>query len=43
VIAQKVLENMMSEIIQKNVKVPEAVKTADDQIRKIFEQFGVKQ
>jgi len=43
VIAQKVLENMMSEIIQKNVKVPEAVKTADDQIRKIYEQFGVKQ
>lgn len=43
VLAQKVLENMMSEIIQKGVKVPEAVKTADDQIRKIFEQFGVKQ
>lgn len=43
VLAQKVLENMMSEIIQKNVKVSDAVKTADDQIRKIFEQFGVKQ
>ena len=43
VLAQKVLENMMSDIIQKGAKVPDAVKSTDDQIRKIYEQFGVKQ
>lgn len=43
VVANKVLENMMAAIIQKGQKVDAAVKDADDQMRKIFEQFGLKQ
>ena len=43
VIANKVIENMMAAIIQKGQKVADAVKNADDQMRKIFEQFGLKQ
>lgn len=43
VIANKVLEDMMASIIQKGQKVADAVKAADDQMRKIFEQFGLKQ
>jgi multiple sugar transport system substrate-binding protein len=43
VIANKVLENMMAAIIQKGQKVADAVKDADDQMRKIYEQFGLKQ
>ncbi len=43
VIAQKVLEDMMADIIQKGTKVPDAVKTADTRMRMIFEQFGLKQ
>jgi hypothetical protein len=38
-----VLENMMAAIIQKGQKVADAVKDADDQMRKIYEQFGLKQ
>ena len=43
VVANKVIENMMAAIIQKGQKVDAAVKDADDQMRKIFEQFGLKQ
>ena len=43
VFANKVLEDMMAAIIRKGQKVPDAVKDADDQMRKIFEQFGFKQ
>ncbi len=43
VIANKVIEDMMASIIQKGQKVADAVKAADDQMRKIFEQFGLKQ
>ncbi len=42
IIAQKVLENMMSTIIQKGTKVTDAVKEADEQMKKIFDQFGIK-
>lgn len=42
IIAQKTLENMMSSIIQKGVKVQDAVKEADEQMKKIFDQFGIK-
>jgi multiple sugar transport system substrate-binding protein len=43
VIANKVLENMMAQIIQKGQKVPDAVKDAHDAMVKIYEQFGLKQ
>jgi multiple sugar transport system substrate-binding protein len=43
VIANKVLENMMAQIIQKGQKVQDAVKDAHDAMVKIFEQFGLKQ
>ncbi|MGN6697222.1 MAG: ABC transporter substrate-binding protein, partial [Thermomicrobiales bacterium] len=42
IIAAKVLENMMAAIIQKGTKVTDAVKDANDQMVKIFEQFGIK-
>jgi len=43
VFANKVLEDMMAAIIQKGQKVADAVKSAEDQMRKIYEQFGLKQ
>ncbi len=43
VFANKVLEDMMAAIIRKGQKVADAVKDADDQMKKIFEQFGLKQ
>ncbi|MGN6809527.1 MAG: hypothetical protein ACTHMP_01535, partial [Thermomicrobiales bacterium] len=42
IIAAKVLENMMAAIIQKGTKVTDAVKDANDQMVKIFEQVGIK-
>lgn len=41
--AQNVLIDMMAQILQKGVKVPDAVKDAHDRMVKIFEQLGQKQ
>lgn len=41
--SQNVLIDMMAQILQKRVKVPEAVKDAHDRMVKIFEQLGQKQ
>ncbi len=43
VVTQYILPDMMAEIIQKGVKVPEAIKTATGRMVQIFEQLGVKQ
>jgi multiple sugar transport system substrate-binding protein len=43
IVAAKILENMMAAIIQKGGKPADAVKDANDQMSKIFEQFGLKQ
>lgn len=41
--AQNVLIDMMAQILQKGVKIPDAVKDAHDRMVKIFEQLGQKQ
>ncbi len=41
--SQYVLTDMMGDIIQKGVKVPDAIKTANDRIIQAFEQLGLKQ
>jgi multiple sugar transport system substrate-binding protein len=42
-VSGKVLETMMASIIQQGQKVQDAVKEANDQMVKIYEQFGFKQ
>jgi multiple sugar transport system substrate-binding protein len=41
--SQYVLTDMMGDIILKGVKVPDAIKTANDRIVQAFEQLGLKQ